>query len=406
MRRIVGTIALLLLLPSVFAQSFVVSPQAIVVNPKPTFGVEVWFDKGGSAPVYQIGEDISINVKVDERSYVYLFDVRPNGDITQIFPNRYDSDNFLRAGETRTFPPSSARYVFSIAPPRGLSKVIAIASRTELNTRELARFQRENDIFAQSNIGEQGFINSFAIVVRPIQQQDWVTDTALYYVGNSPAEPAFGSVRFSSEPTGATVYLDGEFVGYTPMTFGTTPGSKRVRVQLDGYEDYTTTINIRPGQTEQVNASLRQVARTGLVRFESSPSGADVYVGGRYVGTTPTNAIEFEQGRYDARFDLPGYEQASTSFDVRAGDSRTVSMRMAQTRATMVIEGNVGGARVFVNGREVGALASGSGRYTVADIDPGSYEVVVIAPGYRTHVETVRVRAGETTNVRFRQDRY
>lgn len=406
MQRVVGILAILLLLPSVFAQGIVVSPQAIVVNPKPGFGVEVWLDKGGSAPEYQVGENISISVRVDERSYVYLFDVRPSGDITQIFPNRYDSDNRLAAGESRTFPPPGANYTFGILPPRGLSKVIAVASKSRLDTNQLARFQRESDIFAQSTIGEEGFVQNFAIVVRPIPQQDWVTDTALYYVGSRPAEPAFGSVRFSSNPSGASVYLDGDFVGYTPTTFGARPGSKSVRIELDGYEPFTTRVNVRPGQSESVNAELTPVRRRGTVTFESFPAGADVYVDGRYVGTTPTGRAEFEQGRYNARFELPGYEDATTSFEVRAGENRTVSVRMPESSATVVIEGNVGGAQVFLNGSQVGRLQSGSGRLTLSDIDAGEHELVVIAPGYATYVTTFRARAGSTSTITLRQSRY
>ncbi len=409
MKRLVASLALLLLLPLGFSQGIVISPQAIVVNPAPSFGVEVWLDRdtsGNASPSYQVGEEIGISVRVDEASYVYLFDVRPNGDITQIFPNRYDSNNYLRAGEVRTFPPSGARYVFNIAPPRGLSKVIAVASKNELNTNQLARFQRENDIFAQSNIGEQGFIESFAIIVRPIPQQNWVTDTALYYVGDRPAEAVYGTLRFTSSPTGASVYLDGQFIGYTPMAFGATAGSHDVRIEAEGYEPFTTRVNLRGGGTETIDANLNPVSRAGTISFSSSPAGADVYVDGRYVGTTPTGAIRFDAGRYTARFEAPGYDSASVTFDVRAGENRTVSTQLTAARASVVVQGNVGGALVFLDGRQVGTLPNGSGRLTLNDVTPGQHELVVIAPGFSTYVTTFNVAAGRTTELSVRQSRY
>ncbi len=408
-KRFIGTLALLLLLPLGFAQGFVVSPQAIVVNPAPSFGVEVWFDRdpsGDASPVYQVGEEIRINVRVDEASYVYLFDVRPNGEITQIFPNRYDSNNRLSAGETRSFPPSGARYVFNIAPPRGLSKVIAVASKDQLNTSQLASFQREGDIFAQSTIGESGFIESFAIIVRPVPQQNWVTDTALYYVGDRPQQAAFGTFRFSSTPSGASVFLDGQFVGYTPMSFGARPGNHDIRIELEGYEPFTSRVNLRPGDTSNVTATLNQVRRAGTVSFTSAPSGADVYVGGRYVGTTPTGAIRFDQGRYDARFDMPGYDSTTVSFEVRSGENRTVSAQMQAARATVVVQGNVGGAAVFLDGRQVGTLPNGTGRLTLEDITPGTHELVVMAPGFATYVTTFTANPGRSTELNVRQSRY
>jgi hypothetical protein len=222
-------LAALLLSPVALAQSFEVSPQAIIVNPAPGFGVEVWLDRdrtGSATPTYQVGDEISIGVRVDEESYVYLFDIRPNGEVTQIFPNRFDGNNRLRAGETRTFPPAGARYVFNIAPPRGLSKVVAVASTSELNTSQLASFQREAD-FASSSIGEQGFIQNFAIIVRPIPQQSWVTDTALYHVGAQPPRQAQ-----LPQPTVAPLNA---YLRLTPY-----PGSTVTRQRNDGRDSKST----------------------------------------------------------------------------------------------------------------------------------------------------------------------
>lgn len=407
MKRLLMFIAFFL--PVAYAQGFVVSPQAIVVNPRPSFGVEVWLDRdssGDATPEYQIGEEVSISVRPAEASYVYLFDVKSTGEITQIFPNRFDTNNYLRAGETRTFPPSGARYVFNIAPPRGLSKVIAVASKTELDTRTLASFRSEADMFPQSNIGESGFIESFAIIVRPVPQQDWVTDTALYYVGNRPQQAEFGTLRFSSTPSGADVYLDGEFIGYTPLRFGTRPGTHRVRVELDGYEPFSTSVNLRGGEVLDVDARLQAQARPGTVAFTSSPSGADVYVDGRYVGTTPTGAIRFDDGTYTARFELAGYQTTTVTFRARAGENRSVAASMQAQLGSILVQGNVGGALVFVDGRQVGTLASGSGRFELRDVSSGVHEVVVMAPGYATYVTTVNVQAGRTSEVNVRQSRF
>ncbi len=409
MKRLFGAILMLVLAPMVAAQSFVVSPQAIVVNPAPSFGVQVWLDRdttGDATPSYQVGDDVKISVRVDDASWVYIFDVRPSGEITQIFPNGYSSDNRLGAGETRTFPPSGARYVFGIEPPLGLSKVIAIASKTQLDTSTIARFQREGDIFAQSTIGEQGFIQSFAIVVRPIQQSDWVSDTALYYVGNQPATPQFGTVNFQSTPSRASVYLDSAFIGYTPVSFGAATGRHDVSIELDGYDPYVTTIDVRGGQTQSVTARLNQQRRAGTIEFTSSPSGADVSVDGRYVGTTPTGQIQFEAGNYTARFDLPGYDSTTVTYSARSGENRSVNAQLRAQNGTLVVQGNVGGALVFIDGRQVGALPNGSGRLQVDGVATGSHELVVIAPGYATYVTSFTVSAGRTAQQNVRQSRF
>ncbi len=405
LKRLMG---LALIFASVASAQIVVSPQAIVVNPRPSFGVDVWLDRdtsGSGAPSYQVGEEIRISVRPAEDSYVYVFDVKPNGEITQIFPNRFDDSNFVRGGQTVTLPPSGARYVFNIAPPRGLSKVIAIASRTQLNTRQLASFENESALFASNTGGEEAFIQGFRIVVNPLPQEDWVTDTALYYVGDRPAQAAFGTIQMGSSPSGAEVYVDGNFVGFTPVSFGTRPGRHDVRFVLSGYEEFTTTVNVRPGGTERVDANLQRRAQAGSASFTSAPQGADVYVDGRFVGTTPTGSIRFQPGQYQATFELPGYQSQTIGFRVQADRDTRVDASMRGMSGTVVIQANVGGATVFLDGNYAGNVPNGTGRLELRDLQPGRHEIVVVAPGYATYVTTFNLESGRTVELNVRQSR-
>src|SRR5690554_8213664 len=87
LKRLLG---LALLLTSAASGQIVVSPQAIVVNPRPSFGVDVWLDRdptGEGASSYQVGEEVRISELHAEDSHVYDFDVKLHGEITQIFPN-------------------------------------------------------------------------------------------------------------------------------------------------------------------------------------------------------------------------------------------------------------------------------------------------------------------------------
>jgi len=401
MRKIL--ILLAFALPLAFAQKIVISPEAIVVNPNPApnFNVDVSLDKGGSRPVYQLGENVRISVRVSQSAYVYLFSVKPDGEITQILPNRYDREgqnNRLNAGESRTFPPSNARYTFSIAPPRGLSKVIAVASKQQLDTREIAQF-KSGDNFASGSGGQDGFVHGFAIVVKPVPQQDWVTSTALYYVGDAPQQPAFGNLRIDSSPQQAQAYVDGNYVGTTPTNFGTHPGRHDVKVTKDGYETFQTSVNVRPGETQTIRAQLQPIRRTGTVSFDSNPRGANVYLDGNHVGSTPTGRMNVDAGNHTVRFSLPGYQDANVSFSLARGEDRQVSTSLQRASGTLIIQANVGGAIAFVDGRQVGTIPSGSGRLSVPNLDPGQHELTLVAPGFRTYVSGFNIQSGQTARL-------
>lgn len=388
----------------------VISPQSIVVNPRPGFEVDVWVDKAPArdrTPVYQIGEDIEISVRPSEDAYVYLFNVNADDRVTQILPNRLDDagrDNFVRAGRTKVFPPSGARYRFEVRGPAGLDKVIAVASRRPLDTSELVRFT-EDPNFASARISEQRFAETLSIVVRPLPQDDWVASTTLFYVGRSPATPEYGTLNISSTPSDARAYVDGRFVGYTPVRFGARSGRRTIRIERDGYETFETGVNLRGGETLNISTSLDRVRRTGTASFTSEPRGAEVRVGGEFIGTTPTGPITFEEGNYQARFSLPNRDEVTVNFSVSRGGNQAVRAELPARLGTLVVHGNVSGARVFINGREEGSISGSTGRVTLRDLPTGRHELTVVAPGYRTVVREFDIRSGATTEERVSQSR-
>ena len=170
-----------------------VEPLRIVVNPTPSFRVEVRLDKdttGRGTPMYHVGDTIHLTVTVSEDAYVYLFNVTATGTVTQFFPNRYDgAANRIRAGQTLRVPPATeARYDLTLAPPYGIDKVIAVASRRALDTSTLAAFATDSDpnapasAFASSNLDQDGLAQALSIVVSPVPQTDWVTDTVQFQI--------------------------------------------------------------------------------------------------------------------------------------------------------------------------------------------------------------------------------
>lgn len=390
-------------------ESPVLSPQAIIVNPVPSYEVEVFVDKdssGQATPSYAVGESISVGVRVSEDAYVYLFNVRSDGGVNQILPNNLDvdgQDNFVRAGETKYFPPQGAAYAFTVNAPEGLDKVIAVASEQPLDTSTLATFESDPN-FASSQLGEEGFADALSVIVTPLPQEDWVSDTALFYVGSAEAAtPLYGTLSVTSTPSGARVSVDDVFVGYTPVRYGTSSGNHIVNVELEGYDGFESTISVSGGQTREVQASLSAQQRLGQASFESNPSGAQVYVDEQLIGTTPTGTVELAEGAHQARFVLSGFDDTYLDFTVSAGSYQLVSGELRSEQGTLELTGNIGGAIVFIDGQRVGTIPNGSGRLTFEDLAPGTHEITVTAPGFNTFVGEFEILPGQSTSLTVSQ---
>ncbi len=164
-----------------------ISPQSIIVNPVvSSLSVKTWVDRdtsGHGTPVYRVGDKIRIYTTVSQDAYVYLFNVDPSGHIDQILPNRLGGSNFLKAGAVKVFPGPNDNFTFDISAPYGVNKVLALASVTALNLSQLSGFASGNPL-AQVNVqGQQRLAQALSIVVKPIEQDNWVTFTVQYTVG-------------------------------------------------------------------------------------------------------------------------------------------------------------------------------------------------------------------------------
>ncbi len=89
--------------------------------------------------------------------------------------------------------------------------------------------------------------------------------------------PALASLHLDVGPTGATVYVNGEEKGHTPLTLRLPEGSYKVHVQREGYDPWQRDVELRPGDQVLVAEALRDAAPP-VVTLSELPTGG-VHVG-------------------------------------------------------------------------------------------------------------------------------
>ena len=74
---------------------------------------------------------------------------------------------------------------------------------------------------------------------------------------SAPSGP--GPLRVESRPAGASVYLDGRLVGVTPLSLPAVPaGEHTIRLELDGYQSWTSSVRVVATEANRVTASLER----------------------------------------------------------------------------------------------------------------------------------------------------
>jgi len=310
-----------------------ITPQSIIVNPVQTdLKVDVTLSKNGDNPAYTIGQPITVSVSVNQDAYVYLFSVKASGGVDLILPNRFSGgENFLKAGETRTFPPQGAKFSFTVDGPAGQEKVLAVASRNKLDIDQIATFKGAKPL-AETNVQvrtQENLARALSIVVEPVPAADWVTSVASYRVV-APA-PTTGTLLINNLPVGATVFFDNATVGQVGTTFTLTPGKHSVRIVLEGYRPFTGTVTVGAGKTSTFQPQLVVVPLEGSVTVRSGAVGALVFVDGQQVGKIGADGTlslkKLPAGDHELVVVATGGRSVVGTFTVTAGQTVSVDAR-------------------------------------------------------------------------------
>jgi archaellum component FlaG (FlaF/FlaG flagellin family) len=151
-------------------------------------------------------------------------------------------------------------------------------------------------------------------------------------VDERPATPE-GSISITSEPSGASVYLDGTHMGKTPISLDdVVSGSHTIKLTKPGYNSKTLTLSLSSGGVENIRELLEPL--TGSISVSSDPCGANIYLDGAYKGTTPKTISGVLIGSHTIRLEKNDYKDyllESTSVEAETTTPITVQLIPSDT---------------------------------------------------------------------------
>lgn len=124
-------------------------------------------------------------------------------------------------------------------------------------------------------------------------------------------EPWEGVLIVRTTPDSATVYLEGERIGKTPLERRFKPGSYKIQLEKNGYEPFLRQVLISASSTL---VEERLTPTEVLVDLNSTPNGANLFLDHQPLGPTPVTE-PLRPGSYRVRIEAPGfnpYEQTVT----------------------------------------------------------------------------------------------
>jgi hypothetical protein len=151
--------------------------------------------------------------------------------------------------------------------------------------------------------------------------------------GQGGSTSTTGDLSITSQPTGASINIDGWDKGNTPQTLSNIKvGTHTLTLKLAGYTDWSSSIEVIGGQTNPVSVTLIQnqqgggVGGYGSIAIQSNPSNANVYLDGQPSGTTPLTIPSVNPGTHTILLTLQGYNDTSRTVDVATGSQNQISV--------------------------------------------------------------------------------
>ncbi len=209
--------------------------------------------------------------------------------------------------------------------------------------------------------------------------------------------PWMGSLAITSDPAGAEVYLDGEYVGTTALkkpirVDNLIEGRYNAKLIAGGYVDWQGEIVVLPKMSQSFNIPL--IMKPGSMTVSSEPPEAEVYLDNNLAGKTPLTLKEVAEGEHDLRIVKETYKEWSRKVVVRSFQPTDVKVTLEVLPAMIIVRSEPSGADVYFMGRNRGTTP-----VTLSNLTPGEVVLRLTKTNYEEWVTSLLVAPDERREI-------
>jgi outer membrane receptor protein involved in Fe transport len=208
--------------------------------------------------------------------------------------------------------------------------------------------------------------------------------------GLARVSPSVAVLRVTTDPPGATIYLDRKDLGprgTTPRALGLPAGKRKLIVELSGYEPQEQeNVELKVGQEVKINLSL--VAILGTVKVEGDAPGATVKLDsedGKVLCTTVPCTAMVPPGRHILVVQKPGYANADVPVDVPPKGNLTARVNLSAQTGTVVVNTDLRDALITIDDKPSGFTPA------VLAVPVGKHRLRVTLSGFRPIEQVIEV---------------
>jgi len=386
MKKILFSVTLAILISlSVFATAdgFVIKPVSGT-----DFSVNASLNNGLS--VLDFGNTVNLTFTLNKTASVMILANTPDGRSVLLSPNGFNGQMLFQAGERSVYLGMAGVEPFD---QEGVYHIQLLAT-----TYPLSFFDDVRESFSKAKQTYYTFkehARQMLIQSRMSSSQEWIAQT--YSVTLSQTN---GHLDLHSVPEGATVYLDGQQMGVTPLLTSLKPGIHELLLKKDHFKDFKTNMMITANQTSGMTVELLPGWGNSEIMVDSFPQGAKIQVDGLDAGKTP-NRVKMSYGTHVVSIFKDGYEffskvvvidgdqlisrdidESLTAINTLSNPMATLSVQIAQTGYEWKLDGVVQ-------------------KNTSVQLNPGYHVIEVNKQGYERYLQRIYIAPSQSTSLQI-----
>ncbi|PYQ17463.1 MAG: hypothetical protein DMF79_17460 [Acidobacteria bacterium] len=145
------------------------------------------------------------------------------------------------------------------------------------------------------------------------------------WTSGTPGRPP--GIEVSTAPAGATVLVNGNEMGRSPLALSLPRGSHSIKVFHEHYAPAELTVEAT-GERPPVPLHFTLWPLTAVLEIESDPPGATVEIDGQRSGMTPARDLQVPSGTHNVALSRPGFRSWARTVETSPGETLRLTARL------------------------------------------------------------------------------
>ncbi len=213
--------------------------------------------------------------------------------------------------------------------------------------------------------------------------------------------PAYASLSFQSNPSGAEIRINGELSGNTPMKLSTLkPGSYHIEISKPGFEGFVKRIRLDDRMEEVINTIL--IPLEGGILVTKDPPSATIVLDGKQIPDNHSPSVDLKNisvGKHRIEIAKSGYSSFKQEVDIKKNEILNLNAQLIQLDGILTIQVRPWGS-IYIND-ELKKASSDLKYEAVLPVD--QYNIKVVHPTLGKWQKNVQINAEATIalNINF-----